>query len=93
MPHFDIKNVHRILVGFRFNCVVNEYKIVRIYEFGLELQNLSYQFHMYSCKDNSWKELKPDFSLQLGFVECVAIKGILTGCIFLINRKDFRMKV
>ena len=63
MPHFDIKNVRMILVDFGFNCVVNEYKIVRIYEFELELPNLSYEFRMYSCEDNYRKELNLYFLL------------------------------
>ena len=40
------------------------------------IYNRSYQFHMYSCNDNSWKELKHDFPLKLSFdQECVIVRG------------------
>lgn len=38
VPRIDIKYVYRILVGFGFSFVVNDDKIVCIYELGLRLQ-------------------------------------------------------
>ncbi|XP_063939679.1 putative F-box protein At5g62660 [Daucus carota subsp. sativus] len=94
VPRIDIKYVWSILVGFGFNFVVNDYKIVCIYELGLELQNPSYRFRLYSCKDNSWKELKPNFPLQLIFVECVVVKANpYWMCLCNQRRNEFWVKV
>ncbi|XP_063938287.1 putative F-box protein At3g49980 [Daucus carota subsp. sativus] len=94
VPRVDIKHVCRILVGFGFSFVVNDYKIVCIYELGLGLQNLSYEFRLYSCKDNSWKELNPDFPLELSFVECVVVKGNpYWMCLGNQRRNEFLVKV
>ena len=76
VPHFNIKQLQRIFVSFGFNWVAKDYKIVCIWEFRyVHTHNHSYQFHMYSCNDNSWKELKHDFPLKISCEECVIVRG------------------
>lgn len=76
MPILKIDQKFTILVAFGFNYAVGDYKIVCVYTPCPLTYNRSCHFRMYSCSDNSWKELKPDSPLNLHFVsDCVNVKG------------------
>lgn len=75
VPHLTFENLFMIMVAFGFDFVVKDFKIVCLYAFH-PLSNLTCHIRMYSCNDNSWKELKPDSPLPFGLVGMyVTVKG------------------
>lgn len=77
VSHLNLSNPLRIYVAFGFNSVDDDYKVVCIYRFRSgKNPEMSFRFRMYSCKDDSWKELEPGFDFNLGFITgCVTVKG------------------
>ncbi|KAK1384797.1 hypothetical protein POM88_022532 [Heracleum sosnowskyi] len=77
VSHLNLRNPLRIYVAFGYDCVGDDYKVVCIYRFRImNRPEMSFRFRMYSCKDDSWKELEPGFDFNLGFLKgCVTVKG------------------
>ncbi|KAL8101328.1 hypothetical protein AgCh_033272 [Apium graveolens] len=77
VSHLNLGNPLRIYVAFGYDCVGDDYKVVCIYRFRVKnCPEMLFRFRVYSCKDNSWKELEPGFEFNLGFLKgCVSVKG------------------
>lgn len=77
VSHLNLSNPLRIYVAFGYDCVGDDYKVVCIYRFGfMNRPEMLFRFRMYSCKDDSWKELELGFDFNLGFIKgCVTVKG------------------
>lgn len=77
VSHLNLSNPLRIYVAFGYDCVGDDYKVVCIYRFRfMNRPEMLFRFRMYSCKDDSWKELEPGFDFNLGFIKgCVTVKG------------------
>ncbi|KAK1403301.1 hypothetical protein POM88_002906 [Heracleum sosnowskyi] len=71
VPQLNLRN-YTTYVAFGYDCVRDDYKIVC----ASNISEMSYRFRMYSCNDDSWKELKHGFDFQLGFpTSCEVVKG------------------
>lgn len=62
-------------VGFGFDSIADDYKVVRVLEFGGEG---SIRAEVYSAVEDSWKEVKVELSFYVDFFNCDAsVKGVL----------------
>lgn len=65
-------------VAFGYDCARDDYKIVCVYSFGDkdDYSKTLHRFRMYSCNDNSWKEVEHGLDFHLGYpTSGVVVKG------------------
>lgn len=77
-PH---ERVSRIVHGFGYHPIIDDYRLVRILHWYDELDVLRIRAEMYSLRTDSWREVE-SFSHRIYEATCVALNGVLHWIVF-----------